>query len=86
MMARLEAMIQNNQDRLEVWMNAINEKFEVFHSVLISWMEIHQARTETSQEEIIVQMDIHWERIGASVKAWKRDSSLQRSYGHLSGE
>jgi uncharacterized iron-regulated protein len=37
----LEAMIQNNQDRMEAWMNANNEMSEVIHSVHISWMDIH---------------------------------------------
>jgi hypothetical protein len=34
-------------------------------------MDIHQARTEGIQEEIIAKMDAHQERMGASVNAWR---------------
>jgi hypothetical protein len=44
MMARLEAMKQNNQERMEAWIDADNEKFDVLQSILISWMDIHEAR------------------------------------------
>jgi hypothetical protein len=32
-------------------------------------MDIHHARTEVIQEEIIAQMDAHQERMGASMNA-----------------
>jgi hypothetical protein len=60
--ARLEAKI-----KAEIKTN--NEKFEVLWSTLVSWIDIHQARREAIQEEIIAKMDAHQERIGAHVNA-----------------
>jgi chaperonin cofactor prefoldin len=70
MTARLEGMIQNNQEKMEAVIVANNEKFEVFQTTLVSQTDIHQARTEAIQEEIIAKMDTHQERMGANVNAW----------------
>jgi hypothetical protein len=34
-----------------------NEKFEVLEDTFLSWMDIHQARTEAIEEEINAKMD-----------------------------
>jgi hypothetical protein len=47
-------------------------------------MNIHQARTEAIPK-IISKMDVHQERIKASMNAWQRDNSLPRSNGGCSG-
>jgi hypothetical protein len=35
--------------------DASNEKFEALRGTLVSWMDIHQARTEVTEEEIIAR-------------------------------
>jgi hydroxylamine reductase (hybrid-cluster protein) len=37
-------------ERLEAMTEANNEKFEVLRGILVSWMDIHQARTEAMQQ------------------------------------
>jgi hypothetical protein len=50
-------------------------------------MDIHQARTDVIQEEILAKMKDHQERMGASVKAWrKRDEGSPRSDEGLSNK
>jgi hypothetical protein len=49
-LARLEAIIQNNQEKMEARIDANNKKFKVLRSTLVSRMDIHQARTEAIQE------------------------------------
>jgi hypothetical protein len=34
-------MMQNNQERMEAWIDANNEKFDVLWSTPISWVDIH---------------------------------------------
>jgi predicted glycoside hydrolase/deacetylase ChbG (UPF0249 family) len=53
MMAKMKAEMKTKQERMEAKIEANNEKFEVLLGTLISWMDIHQARAETIQEEII---------------------------------
>jgi hypothetical protein len=65
LMARLEA-------KIEAEMKTSNEKFEVIQSILVSQIDIHQARTEVIQD-VIAQMDAHRERMGASVNAWRKE-------------
>lgn len=48
---------------------ANNEKFEILLGTLISWMDIHKARAETIQEEIIAKLDVHHERMEANMNA-----------------
>jgi hypothetical protein len=64
---RLEAMIQNNQEKMVAKIEANNEKFEVLQSPLVSQMDIHQARTEPTPEEIKAKMDIHQGKMEAAV-------------------
>jgi hypothetical protein len=52
MTARLEAKTETN-----------NEKFEVLRSTFISRMDIHLARTESAQEEMLAKMEAHHERM-----------------------
>jgi hypothetical protein len=46
---------------------ANNEKFEVFHDTLAFWMNIHQVRTESTQEQIKAKMDIHQEKMEVAI-------------------
>jgi hypothetical protein len=67
---RLEAMIQNNQEKvgakidasqekMEAKIETNNEKCEALRGTLLSWMDIYQARTEAIEEKIIAKMDAH---------------------------
>jgi hypothetical protein len=38
-------------------------------------MDIHQARTEAVQEEMITKMDAHQEWMGASMNAWRKEGT-----------
>jgi hypothetical protein len=66
-------MMQNNKEKVEAGIQANTEKSEVLQTTLISWTDIHQARTEAIQEEIIAKMDAHQGRMGASVNAWRKE-------------
>jgi hypothetical protein len=57
--------------RMETRTDANYEKSEVLRNTVVSRMDIYQARTEDSQEEIIAKMDAHWERMEASINAWR---------------
>jgi hypothetical protein len=48
---------------------ANNEKFEILPGTLISWMDIHQARAETIQEQMTAELDTHHERMEANMNA-----------------
>jgi hypothetical protein len=67
LMARLEAKIKAE-------INTNNEKFEVLRSTVVSWMDIHEARTKAIQEEIIAKIDAHQGRMGTSVNAWRKET------------
>jgi hypothetical protein len=54
MMAKMEI----NKERMDAKIGANNKKFEV----LVSRMDIHQARTESTQEEMKAKMDSHHEK------------------------
>jgi hypothetical protein len=47
MMERLAAAKEKMEARIDI----SNEKFEVLRGTLVSWMDIHQDRTEAIQEE-----------------------------------
>jgi hypothetical protein len=56
-----------------------NEKFEVLRGTLISPMDVHQARSETTQEEMKAKMDIHQEKLEASIHSiWSRETIKHR--------
>jgi uncharacterized protein YPO0396 len=85
--AWLEAIIQNNQGKMEARIDANNEKFWVLRSSIVSRMDIYQARTEDNQEEIITKTDAHQESMGASVNIlMERDDGLPKRYRGLSEE
>jgi hypothetical protein len=44
-----------------------NEKFEVLRGTLVSWMDIHQARTESTQEEMKAKIDIRQKKMEAAI-------------------
>jgi hypothetical protein len=44
---------------MEATTEANNEKFEVLRGTLIPWIDIHQAKTEANQREIIAKMATH---------------------------
>jgi hypothetical protein len=50
---------------MEARINANNENLEVLRNTLVSWMDIHKARTEPVEEEIIARMGAHQERMAA---------------------
>jgi hypothetical protein len=54
----LGAKIYVSKKEMEARIDADNEKFEVLRGTLVSWMDIHQARTMSTQE-IKVRVDIH---------------------------
>jgi hypothetical protein len=56
-------------------LKAMQEMMEMQMGTLISRMDIHQARTEAIQEEIIAKMDAHHERMGASVNACQKETT-----------
>jgi hypothetical protein len=41
---------------------------------VVSWMAIHQARTEAVPDEIINKTDAHQERMEASTNAWWKET------------
>jgi copper homeostasis protein CutC len=67
----IKAEIKTNQEemmvRLESKIEANNEKFEVLPGSPISQTDIHQARTEFTQEEMKAKMDIHQEKMEAAI-------------------
>jgi hypothetical protein len=73
MMARLEAMLEKNQEKKEARIDT-NENLQVLRGTLVSLMDMHQARTEAIQEEITAKMDAHQERMGASVNVWRKET------------
>jgi hypothetical protein len=66
-MERLLAEMRTNQERLEAKIEARNEKFEVLWGTVVSWMDIHQARTGSPWEEMKAKMDIHQEKMEATM-------------------
>jgi hypothetical protein len=61
MLAKMDSFqeeMRTNQGKME----ASTEKVEVLRSTLNSWMDIHHARTEFTQEEMKAKMDIHQEK------------------------
>jgi hypothetical protein len=47
---RMDAKIGSSQGKMEVRIEANNEKFEVLQGTLVSHMDIHQARPVSTQE------------------------------------
>jgi hypothetical protein len=71
MMAGLEAKIKGKID-------TNNEKFEVLQGTLISQMDIHQARTQSTQEDTKAKIHIHQEKMDAwleEMKAWQKETT-----------
>jgi hypothetical protein len=68
--------------------SANNEKFAVLRGTLFSRMDIHQARAEAIQEEIIAEMDAHQERMEANMNAWREENKacLQKMEANPSGD
>jgi hypothetical protein len=61
------AKIDANQKKMEGRIHANNEKFEVLRGSLVSRMDIHQARTVSTQEEMKAKMDIHQEKVETTI-------------------
>jgi hypothetical protein len=68
--------------RLLAKTDANNEKFDVLRctSILLSGMDIHQARTESTQEEMSDKMDIHPEKTVTAIKSIR--SELEETIKH----
>jgi hypothetical protein len=49
-------------------------------------MDIHQARTDAIQEEITAKRDAHQERMGASVNAWREETTAGKEATEVSLE
>jgi hypothetical protein len=49
---KMEAKLKANNEKMEGRVGTNNGKFEVLRDTLVSQMDIHQARTESTQEEI----------------------------------
>jgi hypothetical protein len=58
---------------MEARIDANNDKFDVLRSNLVSRMDIHQARTEADQGEIIAKIEAHQE----GVNAWKSKTNTR---------
>jgi hypothetical protein len=58
--ARLEAVIQNKEENMEVRIDSNNEESEV-RGTLVSRLDVHQARTEPAPDEVKARMDMHEE-------------------------
>jgi hypothetical protein len=56
-------------------MDSHHEKFEALQRTLISWMKIHQTRTDATEEEQIAKMDAHQERMKANTNAWQKEET-----------
>jgi UDP-3-O-acyl-N-acetylglucosamine deacetylase len=66
-MEHLVAAIQDNQEKKDAKIGTNNEKFEVLPGTLISWMDIYQARTVSTQEEMKAMMDIYQGKMEATI-------------------
>jgi hypothetical protein len=44
--------MENNHEKMDARIDANNEKFEALRGTLVSRMDIHQARTVSTQEEM----------------------------------
>jgi hypothetical protein len=63
----MEAKTDANLREIKAEIRANSDEFGCLQSILVSRMDIHQARAEAIQEEITAQMDTHQERMPASV-------------------
>jgi uncharacterized membrane-anchored protein YjiN (DUF445 family) len=79
-----DAKIDANKDEMEGRIDANNEKSEVLQGTLVSWMDVHQARTMSTKEEIKAKVDIQqekmeaaihsiWSELGETIKHWVED-------------
>jgi hypothetical protein len=55
----MDAKADASQEEMDATIDNHNEKSAVLRGTLMSWMDIHQARTVSIQEEIKAEMDIH---------------------------
>jgi hypothetical protein len=60
-MKAVEERTHANLKEMKVEIRAKNEKFKVLQSTLISWMDIHQARTEAKQEGLVAKREANYE-------------------------
>jgi hypothetical protein len=56
---RMDSKIDANQEEMEAGIDANNKKFEVQPDAVIFLMDIPQARTVSTQEEMKAKTDIH---------------------------
>jgi uncharacterized coiled-coil protein SlyX len=71
MIAKMKAEMETNQEqvmaKMKTEMRANNEKFEVLRGTLTSRKNIHQARTESTAEEMKAKIDTHQEKMEAAI-------------------
>jgi hypothetical protein len=76
----IEARIDTNQEKMiaktdtslremKAEIRASNEKFEVLQSTLVSWMDIYQAWTEASKEEMMSKLATSYKGV-CEEKTW----------------
>jgi hypothetical protein len=65
--ANLKEMEEEMMERQEAKIEANNEKPEVLRSIHVSRMDVHQARTETIQEEMYTKMNKEQEKTEAAI-------------------
>jgi hypothetical protein len=59
---RMDATLRERKAEIR----ATNEKFEVLQGTLVCWMDIHQARADSTQENINTKIDVNQEKMDAS--------------------
>jgi hypothetical protein len=64
---QMKTEIRTNQERTEAKIEASNENFKTLQGTLLSQMVIHQARTETIQEEMESKVNKNQEKMEAAI-------------------
>jgi predicted nucleic acid-binding Zn-ribbon protein len=84
----LEAEMETNQEKMTAMLKAkIEAKTDSHHGrmrsfeILFSWMDTHQARTESTQEEMRTKMDMHQKKMEAAIHSLQ--SKLKETIKHL---
>jgi hypothetical protein len=72
--------MSGSQDQSQAGLSPNHNKFEVIQNTPISKMDIHQARTASTQEKMKAKMDIHQEKMEAAMHSiW---SMLEETIKH----
>jgi TolA-binding protein len=81
-MEQMMELLQDMQENIDAYLKemkdeirATNDKFEVLQDTLVSLLDAQDARTEANQEEMMAKLDVHHERLRASVDAWRKGTT-----------